>query len=155
MSTVGFGNERGLVNYLLQEVEKLKKDGVGGGTSNTGLKKMVISITQISDSIPSITLLENNTSIDFSDLSIERSGVGIFYLRFNTTDISYLGKLFNDSVNARFSNDGSVCNVYYEEGGILKGDGLFWGIYTSTVGSEFSYRDGLLENSLFTIYVNE
>lgn len=121
--------------------------------NSTGLKKMIISITQLSTGAPSLILLENNTSINFSDISATRQTAGRYAISFNTTDTSYVGKLFNGPIN--IPTTGAVSNVSYEEGGIAKGQGLFWEIFTGNTGSSFSLSDNLLANSLFTIYVNE
>jgi hypothetical protein len=60
MSTVGFGNERGLVNYLLQEVEKLKKDG-GSGSVGRPYKELIIKLGDLVDNVPTVVEEYSNT----------------------------------------------------------------------------------------------
>jgi len=69
---VGFGNERGVVEYLLQEVNKLK-DNSGEG-SEKGYKELTLLINQIGQNVPDIVVLSNENN--YNIINISRNGVG-------------------------------------------------------------------------------
>jgi len=89
---VGFGNERGVVEYLLQEVNKLKDNS--GEVSSPGAKKIIMGMTQLGTGAPTVTLLENTSSLDFDNVVITRFSEGQYRLSFPTTDATLFGKLF-------------------------------------------------------------
>jgi len=72
---VGFGNERGVVEYLLQEVNKLKDNS--GGSSEKGYKELTFSFTGNGTSNPTFIELKNDFSVTFT---LSRIGEGGYEL---------------------------------------------------------------------------
>ena len=139
---VGFGNERGVVEHLLQEVNKLNELN-----KNSGLKKIVYSITQTAangDGM-SFELLENNSSLSLDGFSIFYTGVGegnisfqsdskVESLSFNGASASDKDVVFTTSLGSQTGNINATFRCYEIKDGLIM---------------------GLFKNTLLTIYINE
>lgn len=149
MSKVGFGNERGLVDYLLQEVETLKNNS-GSGESSTGAKKLIMGITQVGTAVPSLTLLENTSSLDFNTVNVFRQSEGQYGLSFSSTDSALTEKLF-PNIGAP-KRDAGPSSIELED---LTGKGGFIDVFIVTKDSLGLTNDNLLVNTVITIYESE
>ncbi len=125
---------------------------IGCEQPETGLKKMVIAISQISTADPSLTLLENNTSLDFDKIyEVSRISEGTYRLRYDSQDSSLFEKIYSDISASHFG-----FNRIFVLDSIAKNECIEVYINSYRVDNNIvNIADGILRKNIITIYVNE
>ncbi len=110
------------------------------------LKQMIISVSQSGSSAPSLTLIKNNTSLDFDNMTTNRSIPGFYSIEYPTSDTTLSSKL---SLSLPTSTSTTGITDGTPKGGPIT---FQFQVYNLASGSAL---DNLLSNDLLIIYVNE
>jgi len=129
---------------------RFEQDGTFVLISESGvqtLKEMNISVTQVGTSAPTLTLINNNSSLNFDNIiTTIRLSEGSYEFGYSTSDNDLFDKIFLEIKG--LVSEVSLLN------GIEKGNVIVFGIRSYDLNSN-SFQDNIFNNNLLTIYVNE
>lgn len=120
------------------------------GDSSSGSKKLIIGMTQVGTAVPSLTLLENTSSLDFNTVTVTRTAEGQYKLGFASTDNVLFEKLFPDiGAPKRDAGPSSIeLENLTDKGGIIEA-------FIVTKDALGLTNDNLLVSTVVTIYESE